>query len=217
MECTTSTNAVLLADATAGHRTVLVAGHQTAGRGRLDRTWDSPPAANLLVSLKFQPAALSDGVVLARRVGLAAADAIAATTGASPRLKWPNDVLVAGAKVAGVLAEAGADGAIVVGIGINVGWAPPGAARLAGTTPEELLVALLGAFDSLPSDIDALHARYRDALATLGQRVRVELPAGELLGVAVDVAPDGTLVVRESSGDEQRIAVGDVVHLRPLE
>lgn len=214
---TASTNADLLADPSAGDRVALVADHQTAGRGRLDRTWESPPGANLLVSLKFRPASPIAGAALARRVGVAAVDAIAATTGVAALLKWPNDVLVEGDKVAGVLAQGGADGAVVVGIGVNVGWAPPGAARLAGTTPAVLLTALLAAFDALPVDAEVFHDRYRAALVTIGQRVRVELPAGELLGVAADVTPDGTLVVRDPSGRAHQVTVGDVVHLRPAD
>lgn len=214
---TKSTNADLLADATAGDRVALVADHQTAGRGRLDRHWQSPPGANLLVSLKFGPVDLGDGPVLGRRVGLAAVRAIATATGAVARLKWPNDVLIGDDKVAGVLAQGAPDGAVVVGIGVNVGWAPPGAARLAGTTPADLLAALLAAFDALPADPQVFHAAYRAELATLGRRVRVELPGGDLYGIATDLATDGALLVDDDAHRRHRINVGDVVHLRTVD
>lgn len=231
---TGSTNADLLAAAAVGapDRTVLAAAHQTAGRGRLDRTWTAPPGANLLVSLLFRdvPPAVHE---LTQRVALAAARAATALTGADVRLKCPNDLLVGDAKLAGVLAQAGmrtdagGRGAIdhvVVGIGLNVGWAPPDAARLADATdagaagaphPLDLLARLLAEYDRLPPMV---HGAYRAALATIGRRVRVELPGGTSVdGLAVDVEPDGRLVVDvdgPSGGEVHRYDVGDVVHLR---
>ena len=130
---TGSTNADLLAWAARGaaDRTVLVARHQTAGRGRLDRRWDAPAGANLLVSLLFREIPETPHV-LTQRVGLAAIAACEEVAGVSPVLKWPNDLLLDGAKLAGVLAQAhlGPEPAVVVGIGLNVGWAPEGAACL---------------------------------------------------------------------------------------
>jgi BirA family biotin operon repressor/biotin-[acetyl-CoA-carboxylase] ligase len=215
---TGSTNADLLADAAARpDRSVLVAEHQTAGRGRLDRRWEAPAGANLLVSILFhdvprQPSELT------RRVALAAADACRELAGIDVALKWPNDLLVGEAKLAGILAERNADGSVVVGMGLNVGWAPPGAARLATSetdpslTPDVVLAAFLAAYDALPADC---HERYRAALGTLRRRVRVELPAGFLEGTAVDVEPDGRLVVVDTCAVTHRLAAGDVIHLRP--
>jgi len=219
---TGSTNADLLAAARAGapDRSVLAAAHQTAGRGRLDRRWEAPPGANLLVSLLLldPPAALHE---VTQRVALAAAVAARRLADVDARLKWPNDLLVDGAKLAGILAQAGGTGGridhVVVGIGINVGWAPPHAARLdaggrAPVHPLTVLRELLVAFDDLPTDI---HPTYRSALATIGQRVRVELPAGVIEGRAVDVDRDGRLVVLDDCGITTRVDTGDVVHLRP--
>jgi BirA family biotin operon repressor/biotin-[acetyl-CoA-carboxylase] ligase len=215
---TGSTNTDLLAAASAGapDRSVLVARHQTAGRGRLDRRWDAPPGANLLVSLLFRdlPPHLNE---LTQRVALAAADAVAATSGLRVGLKWPNDLLVDGAKLAGVLAQAGATGGavdhVVVGIGINVGWAPEGGARVGdGVDPLELLHTMLRAFDALPADV---HERYRSSLVTIGQRVRVERPTDVLEGRAVDVGRDGRLAVTDDAGVVHHLDTGDVVHLRP--
>ncbi|MEZ5256375.1 MAG: biotin--[acetyl-CoA-carboxylase] ligase, partial [Ilumatobacteraceae bacterium] len=132
---TGSTNADLLVAAHAGapDRLVLVADHQTAGAGRLGRIWDAPPGTNLLVSLLLRsiPAELHQ---LTQRVGLAALAAVAEISGREARLKWPNDVLLDGRKLAGILAQAASPPgsssveAVVVGLGLNVGWAPPEAA-----------------------------------------------------------------------------------------
>jgi len=215
---TGSTNADLLATAAdRPDRSVLVARHQTAGRGRLDRRWEAPEGVNLLVSILFRdvPPHPSE---LTRRVALAAVDACREVAGVDVVLKWPNDLLVGDAKLAGILAERNGAGDVVVGMGLNVGWAPDGAARLgtpgtdAEVTPDAVLDALLAAYDALPADV---HARYRASLGTLGRRVRIELPSGFLEGTATDVEPDGRLVVVDTCAITHRLAAGDVVHLRP--
>ncbi len=214
---TGSTNADLLVEAAAGapDRTVLVARHQTAGRGRLDRTWVAPPGANLLVSLLFTDVPHVPHV-LTQRVGVAAVIACERVAGVRATLKWPNDLLVDDQKLAGVLAQAtivGARQAVVVGIGINVGWAPPDAARLGdGIDPLDVLAAMLVAFDELPDDIAA---SYRSRLGTLGRSVKVDLADGAVEGRAIDVEPDGRLLVLDECGITHRIDTGDVVHLRP--
>jgi BirA family biotin operon repressor/biotin-[acetyl-CoA-carboxylase] ligase len=214
---TGSTNADLLAGAAAGapDRSVLAARHQTAGRGRLDRVWVAPPGSNLLVSLLFTDVPHVPHV-LTQRVGVAAATAAQRVGGVDARLKWPNDLLVDDRKLAGVLAQSTfVDGrqCVVVGIGINVGWAPEGAARLGdGIDPLDVLAALLAAYDELPGDIAAT---YRTHLGTLGRAVRVELADGVVEGRAIDVESDGRLVVLDECGISHRIDTGDVVHLRP--
>jgi BirA family biotin operon repressor/biotin-[acetyl-CoA-carboxylase] ligase len=219
VEETGSTNADLLAHATAGapHRSVLAARHQTAGRGRLDRRWEAPAGANLLVSLLFRDVPEFPHE-LTQRVALAAARACHRMAGPEPELKWPNDLLLHGDKLAGVLAQSAdtSDGrVVVVGIGINVGWAPEGAAKVGDDVdPLDLLAALLAEFDGLPIDI---RSTYREHLATIGQRVRVELAHGELVGRALDVEPDGRLVVLDDCGISHRFSTGDVVHLRSAE
>jgi BirA family biotin operon repressor/biotin-[acetyl-CoA-carboxylase] ligase len=213
---TGSTNADLLAAALEGapNRSVLTARHQTAGRGRLDRTWVAPPGANLLVSLLFKDVPHVPHV-LTQRVAIAAAIAADRVAGVTAQLKWPNDLLVGDAKLAGVLAQSTMlDGrhAVVVGIGINVAWAPPDAARLGdGIDPLAVLHALLTAYDELPDDIAV---DYRSRLGTLGRVVRVELPDGVVQGRAVDVERDGRLLVLDECGITHRIDTGDVIHLR---
>jgi BirA family biotin operon repressor/biotin-[acetyl-CoA-carboxylase] ligase len=214
---TGSTNADLLAAGAAGapSRTVLFTDHQTAGRGRLDRPWLAPPGSNLLVSFLFRddntPGAPFD---LMRRIALAAVDAVDRVATVEARLKWPNDVLVDGVKLAGLLAQRG-DAATVVGLGLNIGWAPEGAAKLGEQhAPADVLRVLLDAFDALPADV---HDLYVARLATLGQQVRVELPSGEpLVGRATGVALDGRLMVLDACAVTHRIDAGDVVHVRAM-
>ncbi|MEI7617229.1 MAG: biotin--[acetyl-CoA-carboxylase] ligase [Actinomycetota bacterium] len=215
---TGSTNADLLAAgaADAPDRTVLAAAHQTAGRGRLDRRWEATPGANLLVSLLLRsvPRFAHE---LTQRVALAALAACRELAGIEADLKWPNDILLNGAKLAGVLAQAGSSPSgpfVVVGIGINVGWAPDDAAKVGDQVgPGQLLSAMLTHYDALPEVITPL---YRAHLATIGQRVRVELPGDRMVvGRATDVEPDGRLVVLDDCAISHRIDTGDVVHLRP--
>jgi len=226
---TGSTNDDLVAAASAGapDRLVLVADHQVAGRGRMERRWDAPAGANLLVSVLFRivpryPHALTHAVALS------AAEASTRVAGVTPDLKWPNDLLVAGAKLAGILSTAGPlqgtprrPAFVVVGLGLNVGWAPDGAVCLANLAAravnrDEMLATLLTALDGLLASTDeALHERYRQRLSSLDREVRVELPNDRVIeGRALDVENDGRLVVLDSSGVIHRLDVGDIVHLR---
>ena len=225
---TGSTNDDLFAAAGAGapHRSVLVADYQTAGKGRLDRTWEAARGANLLCSLLFR-CAIEDAPRYSRIVSLSARAACASLSGVAPRLKWPNDLVLADAKLGGLLAVVSPrDGFVVVGIGVNVGWAPDGAAKLSGdaassphepsVTPLQLLSEMLNEIDERSSLGDAqLHAEHRSELATLGRRVRVEKRAGDVLvGLAEDVDASSRLVVRDDDGALHVIDVGDVIHLR---
>jgi BirA family transcriptional regulator, biotin operon repressor / biotin---[acetyl-CoA-carboxylase] ligase len=244
---TGSTNADVLALARAGapEGIVLVTDHQTAGRGRLDRRWEAPPGSSLLVSVLTRPAGHGLGDdrlhLVTTAMGVAAAEACRAATGADVRLKWPND-LVADAgegvrKVSGLLAETVVDGgrvsALVVGIGINADWpaVPDELAGLAvalnhltGRSVDRpaLLAALVAGFDDWYGRIGsaegegALRGRYRELSATLGRRVRVETPDGTVTGDAVDIDDEGRLLVVDDCPDRPRaIAVGDVIHARP--
>jgi BirA family biotin operon repressor/biotin-[acetyl-CoA-carboxylase] ligase len=208
----TSTNAVLAAHAAElPEHTVLVARHQTAGRGRLDRRWEAPPGANLLVSLLFHD--VDDDPHRAARAVAVAAVAACRTVGVTARLKWPNDLVVGDAKLAGLLAERTPGGAVVVGLGLNVGWAPEGAARLGdAASVADVLRTLLVAIGEVGADVAG---QVRAVSATIGREVRVELPTGVLEGRALDVDDDGLLVVVDACGLTHRVHAGDVVHLRP--
>jgi BirA family transcriptional regulator, biotin operon repressor / biotin---[acetyl-CoA-carboxylase] ligase len=229
-----STNAYLRREARKGapEGTVAVADHQSAGRGRMDRRWESPVGASLLTSVLFRPDFdPSELHLCTAAVALAAAEACRQVAGVGAVVKWPNDLLVGDAKLAGVLAEAEFDGTsctVVVGLGLNVDW--PGPAGVGGTCLNDL--------SSAPVDRDVLGDAFLEALsgrralldtaegrrevaaelrhrcATLGQRVRVELPAEAVVGVAVEVDDAGHLVVQTAAGP-RTVSAGDVVHLRP--
>jgi len=216
---------------------VVVADHQTAGKGRLGRRWESPPGANLLASVLLRPNCPADELHLCTAsVALAGADACLEMTGVEPRLKWPNDLLVGEAKLAGVLAEAEFSGrratAVVVGIGLNVAWAGPEGAggtclddlRL-GAPPVDrraLLDRLLGGLALRRPLLDdpggrrSLAAEFRRRCATLGQQVRVVLAHEEVCGLARELDDAGGLVVDTPRGT-RHLAAGDVVHLRRWE
>ena len=209
-----STNRYLLDEARGGapEGVVAVADHQTAGRGRLGRTWESPPDASLLCSVLLRPSLPVERLHLVTAVvALAACDAVASVAGWRPLLKWPNDLLDGeGRKLAGVLAEADLP-TVVVGIGLNVAWAPEGAACLGpGYGRDTVLDALLAALDGLYGSWDEVAARYRAECATVGRVVRVELAGETFEGTASAVTDEGHLVA-----GGRVVTAGDVVHLRP--
>jgi BirA family transcriptional regulator, biotin operon repressor / biotin---[acetyl-CoA-carboxylase] ligase len=230
-----STNAALIAAAAAGEAegAVLVAEHQVAGRGRLDRAWISPPRAGLTVSLLLRP-----DVPAARRgwlpllVGVSLAEAVGEVTGVRASLKWPNDLLALdGRKLAGILAESSGT-AVVVGVGLNVSTttaelleSATSLSRVTGATVDRapVLLAFLRAVerryrrwtavlgDPVSSD---LAREYLAWSSTVGADVVVSLPDGSTLrGTATAVDWDGRLVVATPEG-EVELAVGDVEHVR---
>lgn len=228
---TGSTNADLLARARAGEPAglVLLADHQTAGRGRLDRRWEAPPGANLLVSVLLRPPRPVDRWFHSTlALGLAVVEACR-TLGVDAAMKWPNDVLVGEAKLAGILAETDGRGAVVIGLGANVRW--PGAGELPGATslaahrarvtPPDFLDLVLDRFDDAAPD---LLERYRSCCGTIGRPIHIDLPNGEAVdGLAAGVDDDGLLVVHVDAAVgspgapafvTRRFAVGDVVHAR---
>lgn len=212
-----STNTWVLEQARGGapEGLVAVADHQTAGRGRLGRVWEAPAGANLLMTVLLRPPVVSYRSLAC--VALAARDSCSSVAGVTAGLKWPNDLLVAdGSKLAGVLAETDGAGAVAVGIGLNVAWAPPGAARLGeGASRDDVLDALLASLgDWLDRPEAAVASAYRAACVTLGRLVRVDLVDGESFeGVAADVDDDGRLLV-EVNACLRTVDVADVVHLR---
>jgi BirA family transcriptional regulator, biotin operon repressor / biotin---[acetyl-CoA-carboxylase] ligase len=229
-----STNDVVLDRARAGvpDGLVVVADHQTAGRGRGGHRWEDVPAddASLLVSvLTAPPAAHTQLVSLAG--GLAVADAVR-RAGVRPELKWPNDVLIDGRKCAGVLAErhrVGERDVLIVGLGLDLDWRgtdrtgeAAGWTSIAERTGEDvdrgevladLLRSLATWVRSVPNDPLRLLTTYRDACVTIGREVEVDLPDGtSLRGRGVDLDREGRLVV--DTGERQlAVNAGDVRHL----
>ena len=234
-----STNRLLADRARAGAEpgVVMVTEHQTAGRGRLGRTWETPPRAALTFSALVRPVEVAEArwpwlTVLA---GVAVAEGLAASGAPECRLKWPNDVLCQDRKLGGLLAErvdTPAGPALVLGVGLNVSTADDelpvdGATSLvlSGMAAPDRTSLLRGLLEALGArytrwvddrgDPEPLAADYRRWCATLGQQVRVDLPAGEVLeGVARDVDRDGALVLSTARG-RVTVSAGDVVHLRP--
>ena len=193
VEVTGSTNAELLASAgDRPDRSVRAAGHQTEGKGRLDRRWDAPPGVNLLVSILFHAVPEEPGE-LTRRVGLAAIDACPRGRRGRGRAEVaqrpPRRRAQAGRHPRRAGAPAGRSSSAWGSTWVGHPTVPP--ASVTANTPLDVLRAVLTAYDRLPADITE---RYRDALSTLGRRVRVELADGALEGTATDVEPDGRLV-----------------------
>ena len=222
---TPSTNGVAAERARAGEPAglVVVAEAQTAGRGRLDRTWVSPARAGLTFSVLLRPdLPAAQWPWLPLWTGLAVATALRERAGLEAVLKWPNDVLVDDRKVCGVLAEVPEPGAVVLGIGLNVTTQQhelpheqATSLRLAGartTDRDTVLRAVLRSLSAVLADPVAARESYRERCSTLGRQVRVVLPGDRVAeGLAEQVDDGGRLVVAGCA-----YGAGDVVHLRPV-
>lgn len=208
---------------------VVVADHQTAGRGRQGRSWLDVPGGMLMFSALMRGISPERASQVALAGGVAVVRAVEESAGVEARLKWPNDVRIGGKKVCGMLGELappGWSGAtpseghyVVLGIGTNVG-------HEAGELPEELgatslriasgklvrrddlCVSILRELDVLVGADDLMDS-YRRVCETIGRQVRVELADGKVEGTATDVRDDGALMV-----DGWAVVAGDVVHLR---
>jgi len=240
---TGSTNADLMAAARAGapDRSVLIAEHQDAGRGRHARAWSSPARAGLSFSVLLRTAGVSLAELgwLPLLTGVAVADALRRVAQVDVTLKWPNDVLIDGRKLGGILAEVASTGpepAVVVGLGLNVSLR---ADELPVPTATSLVLASAACTDRGPvlravlRELAArerawravggdpvrsgLAADYRARCSTLGRDVLVTLPQDRTLaGHAVDIDGTGRLLVRDEAGTEHAVAAGDVTHLRAV-
>lgn len=240
---TDSTNRVVLDLARAGEPegVVVVADHQTAGRGRLGRVWQAPPGASLLVTVLLRPTIpVVDAHLVTIAAALAAADACDEVAGVRPSLKWPNDLVVERdgrtRKLAGLLAESIVSGsridAVALGMGLNVQWPavlPDDLADIAtalnlesgaGVARDAVLDAWLDCLRDRYARLtstggtETLLAAYRVACVSLGRDVRVELPGETAYGVAADVTREGHLVLDTHDG-RRIVTAGDVIHLRP--
>jgi BirA family biotin operon repressor/biotin-[acetyl-CoA-carboxylase] ligase len=237
-EVTGSTNAELLkmAEEGAPDWTVVVAGHQGAGRGRLGRTWVSSPGSSLLVSVLVRPTLPpAESPIITLAAGASMAEALRAACGVEARCKWPNDVVVGERKLAGILVEARVESDrlvhAIIGAGVNVrqsagDFAP--AIRSAATSVameggRQDLAALLREFlvrlrRSCEPAADGLSAfvleAYRGLSATLGRKVEAWTTSGATVrGRAAGLGPSGELLVETDAGI-QRVAFGEIEHLR---
>ena len=235
---TGSTNADLLDRAASGEDVdgvVLIAEHQTTGRGRNGRAWSTAPRAQITLSVGVNAAGVPTDAWgwLPLAAGVAVVDAVAAEAGVKCGLKWPNDVLAGGGKLAGILAEVAAPKSIVVGIGLNVTLRPDEASAAEATSLLDLGVAapdrgrlahrLLLELGTRFQEWRApgrpsprLTADYRARCLTIGSPVRAILPGDrEIVGVARSVDEQGRLCI-DTNGQTVSIAAGDVTHIRPI-
>lgn len=203
---------------------VVLTDDQTHGRGRLGRRWDVPAGSGLTVSLGLRLRPDFPLFSLTPATALAIGDAVRALVGTRCALKWPNDVLVDGAKVAGILVELDqvSDGwTAVVGVGINVNAAPPLPTATCLATAlgrplarEPLLVQLLAALEAYVEAAEraprVVMEQWQERLETLGRSVAVTMPGATLEGLAVDVDAEGTLLLRLDDGTMRSIYAGDV-------
>ncbi|MGX5357878.1 biotin--[acetyl-CoA-carboxylase] ligase [Kocuria sp. KH4] len=226
---------------------LLLTGHQSAGRGRLDRVWTTEPGTALTFSVLLRPAGTGRRPLptpcfpwLTLLMAAAVVEALEGVAGAEARIKWPNDVLVDGRKVAGLLAGLVLDPhrapAVVLGTGINVAQeelpvvTATSVRRSTGrdVARAAVLEAVLAAFVPRYRQFCAdpagatgpggpLRRAVEDRMETLGRSVRAELPGGAepLTGTAVGLGAHGGLLLRDAAGAEHEVTAGDVVHLRP--
>ncbi|PTR31607.1 BirA family biotin operon repressor/biotin-[acetyl-CoA-carboxylase] ligase [Rhodococcus sp. OK519] len=238
---TGSTNADLLAAPRGADyaRSVLVAEFQSGGRGRHARPWVSEPRALVTVSavLDMPGMDLSEIGWLPLLSGIAVVDALRGVAGVDAELKWPNDVLIGGRKVAGILAEVASTApvpTVVVGIGINVSLTEdelpvPTATSLllegADVTDRTVLLRVVlrelarrrREWEAAGWKVDGLAADYRERCGTLGRLVRAELPGDrELIGIATDVDVEGRIVIKAEGESPVAVSAGDITHLRAV-
>lgn len=213
--------------------TVVIAGRQTRGRGRMARDWQSDEGG-LYMTLVLRPElAVLESPKVCFAASLELARTLREAFGVDAAVKWPNDLLVDERKLAGMLSEMEADGDLVrfvnIGVGINVNNDPP--AALSAVSLKQLLGRevsrrdLLAAFlerleprlrpDSLAETLDGVVAEWKAFTVTLNREVRVQTLRETVRGTAVDVDADGALMLRTSDGDIRRIVFGDCFHTEP--
>ncbi len=227
----TNDEARRLARAGAPQGTLVITDYQTAGRGRLERRWEAPAGSSLLMSLVFRPHLAAHQVQrLTMICGLAAVDAIESQTGLQVGLKWPNDLVIGGAKLGGILTEIELEGKrvdhAVVGLGLNVNLDPDQLSQdllMVATSLSHHLGREVPRLPLLRTLLQATELRYRaleagrlpqaewaGRLDTLGQSVSVSALGDSFEGVAEGVNEDGALLVRRADGRLETIIAGDV-------
>ena len=230
----TNSRARELAERGAAEGEIVVAEAQTQGRGRLSRRWESPPFANLYLSVILRPHLPPRH---APQITLTAAVSLAETVGAfvpsTPAIKWPNDILIGGKKLAGILTEAACDTArieyVILGIGLNVNYrrdAMPQELRERATSIADAIgenVSRESVFARLIHDMDrcygeleetgfeTLRPRWKAYFGLRGRTVRVEHQGQTFLGRAIDIDPEGGLIVEDERGQSHTIVAGDVI------
>jgi BirA family biotin operon repressor/biotin-[acetyl-CoA-carboxylase] ligase len=223
-----------LAEQGAPEGEVVIAESQTQGRGRLGRPWVSPPYVNLYFSVILRPQLPpSHAPQITLMAAVALADAVAAFIPVAPAIKWPNDILAGGKKLAGILAESACHSDrvdfVILGIGVNINypfdWMPDlirqratSVIILAGETVcREIFVRrLIQDLDRCYGELeeagfDAIAQRWEARFGLRGKKVRVEMADRILIGMAKGIDPDGALVLEDGQGERQRVVAGDVI------
>jgi BirA family biotin operon repressor/biotin-[acetyl-CoA-carboxylase] ligase len=217
--------------------TVLIADRQLKGKGRLGRTWESPPGVNVYMSIVLRPdLEPKDAAMLTCLTAVSCATALRQISGLDVSIKWPNDLMVASKKVGGILSEVRADPdsihVAVIGIGVNVNMEkrhfPAAIADIATSLKEEaaksftrneIIIAILKEFENgyhllRSENRHLLIEKWRNLSSTLNRKIRVVLNDGTLTGLAVDVDEKGMLVLQLPSGDFRKISAGDITFIR---
>ena len=208
---------------------IVLAEEQTVGRGRMGRSWVSPPGVSLYFTLVLRPT-IEQLRYMAVIAPLAVSLAIEETTSLTPRIKWPNDVLIGNRKVSGVLIDAKLTGDEVqhalIGIGINVNLDVTAHAEISEIATslrvecgeeverEEVLAATLNYIEDLSKRLragEAVSVAWKERLDTLGKHVRVTIAGGDSQeGIAIDADSDGSLIIRRDDGSHVRVEAGEV-------
>jgi BirA family biotin operon repressor/biotin-[acetyl-CoA-carboxylase] ligase len=204
----------------------VLADEQTGGRGRLDRAYSSPPGG-IWMSIVCRPDVPPAHAPIYTLAAAVATTEALSTVGVDAGIKWPNDVLVDGQKLVGILTEMEGEADriswIIVGIGINANIDADAVPETATTIREQvgdvdraaLTRELLEQFDTLRNDLESVLPAWRNAAVTLGRRVRIETQREDIVGNAVDIEFPGTLVVETDAG-KRKVSTGDCEHLRPV-
>jgi BirA family biotin operon repressor/biotin-[acetyl-CoA-carboxylase] ligase len=234
----TNTYARRLAECGASEGEIVIAEQQTNGRGRLGRYWISPPFVNLYLSVVLRPTLpphQAPQITLMAAVALA--DTIAAVASQSPAIKWPNDIVMGGKKLAGILTESSSDSRaidfVILGIGVNLNFPRadmPAEIRDRATSlmeftaqpvhRETFAARLIQDLDRCygilqESGFAEIASRWDARFMLRGKRVRVEMMEEEVLGTARGIDKDGALIVEDDRGELQRVIAGDVIPLEP--
>ncbi|MBT9150119.1 MAG: Bifunctional ligase/repressor BirA [candidate division WS2 bacterium] len=221
-----------LAAAGADEGTIVIAETQAAGRGRIGRSWASPPGGVYLSVILRPDLKPTEAVKFTLVAGISAVRAIAKLTDLEPKLKWPNDIIVAGKKVGGILTEMNAEmdriNYIIIGIGINVNTRrahfPEEIAGIATSLraecgkevsrvklAQEILVQLESLYEDFGlSGFEPIRERWKAFSNTIGARVSISSGGKEVKGEAIDIDGDGALILRKANGALERVIAGDV-------
>lgn len=223
-----------LADQGAPEGEIVIAETQMRGKGRLGRPWVSPPFMNLYLSVILRPALPPrHAPQLNLASAVAVAESVAAVAGVKPEIKWPNDVLVEGKKLAGILTESSCEGGrvrfVVVGIGVNINFAREAMPEAIRERATSLLIVtgrrvdrskfagqLIQSLDRCYGEFEErgfafVQPRWESYFNLKGKKVRVESPGQPVRGRALGIDGEGALLVESESGEVERVIAGDVI------